>query len=108
VVFTGGLARKDGSVGAVKKCSLENEEAENLQNLKENKGTCPLCQFWRSPCPGISRSDNLDFSLLSQEGVPVKFGVPGICARVDIHFDRESRYVVMVKNEHVKRAPFPK
>ena len=45
MVFTGGLARKDGSVGAVKKCSLENEEAENLQNLKENKGTCPLCQL---------------------------------------------------------------
>lgn len=67
---------KDGIVGDVMKCFVGNEEEENLQSLKENTGPCPLWRFWRSPCPGISRSDHLDFCLLSQEGVPVKSGVP--------------------------------
>lgn len=31
----------------------------------------------------------------------------GICDRIGIHFDQESRYLAMVKTENVKRAPSP-
>lgn len=105
VVFRGGIRLKDGSGGGwVRKCFVGNEEEENLHNLKENTGPCPLCQFLEDPAQEYPDVIHLDFCLLSQEGEPVTSGdttrahrVPGICARVGIHVDQESRYVVMVK-----------